>query len=93
VVIDAEDKAIKATLIFENTEVIEDLSVNRESGLFRCENSRTGLTVSTGKNGYFNVNIDRSGTYYIQVLAERYKPLQMQLEVTYSKEDVLIKLK
>jgi hypothetical protein len=92
-VVDYQGKPIKAKLIFENSVAIKGDPNNWKARLPNCEDSPVEIAVNTNKNGYFTVNIDNPSIYDIQVVTEKYKPRQVQLEVTQSKDDVVIKLK
>jgi hypothetical protein len=59
----------------------------------KWDDSPIEIAVNTDTNGYFTANIDKPSIYDIQVVTEKYKPRQVQLEVTQSKDDVVIKLK
>jgi protocatechuate 3,4-dioxygenase beta subunit len=92
-VVDYQGNPIKAKLIFENSAAIESDPKNWQARLPNCDDSSIEIAVNTDTNGYFTVNIDKPSIYDIQVVTEKYKPRQVQLEVTQSKDDVVIKLK
>lgn len=93
VVVDSQNKPIEAKLIFENTITIESDPDSWEARLPDCDDSKLEIAVNTDQYGNFAVSIDKPSVFNIQVITDRYKPRQRQLDVTGSKNDVVIKIK